>query len=46
MLILEAEHLQIAYGLRLPTTEFTPDLGEAQRARCLRALALYGVQDD
>ena len=45
-MILEAEHLQIAYGLRLPTIEFAPGLGEAQRARCLRALALYGMQDD
>ncbi len=44
-MILEAEHLQQAYGLRLPDVEFAPDLGEAQRARCLRALALFGSED-
>lgn len=44
-MILEAEHLQQAYGLRLPGIEFTPDLGEAQCARCLKALALFGKPD-
>ena len=45
-MILEAEYLQLTYGLRLPTIEIAPDLGEAQRARCLRALALFGIQDE
>lgn len=44
-MILEAERMQQAYGLRLPNIEITPDLGEAQRARCLRALALFGTPD-
>ena len=44
-MILEAERLQQAYGLRLPNTEFAPELGEKQRARCLRALALFGRED-
>ncbi|MBI5752578.1 MAG: DUF58 domain-containing protein [Hydrogenophilales bacterium] len=44
-MLLEAEYLQQAYGLRLPHIELAPDLGEAQRARCLRALALFGIQD-
>lgn len=44
-MILEAEQLQLAYGLLLPGVEFAPDLGEKHRARCLQALALYGLPD-
>ncbi len=44
-MILEAEYMQQTYGLRLPDIEFAPDLGETHCARCLRALALFGIQD-
>lgn len=44
-MILEAEHAGQAYGLRLPGIEYAPDLGVAQRERCLRALALFGMAD-
>jgi uncharacterized protein (DUF58 family) len=29
------------YGLRLPGVEIAPGRGEAQRAACLQALAVY-----
>jgi uncharacterized protein (DUF58 family) len=38
--VLAAEAMRLDYGLRLPQTEIAPDHGAAQRARCLRALAL------
>jgi len=44
-MILEAEHAGQAYGLRLPGIEYTPNLGAAQRERCLKALALFGMAD-
>ena len=44
-MVLEAERSQQAYGLRLPGQTFAPDLGSAQRERCLKALALFGVDD-
>lgn len=44
-LLLEAERTQQTYGLRLPGKEFTPALGAAQRERCLKALALFGLDD-
>lgn len=40
--VLEAERAGLRYGLRLPGTIVAPDLGGAQRNRCLRALALFG----
>jgi len=40
--ILNAEEAQIRYGLRLPGRVWPPALGEAHRAACLQALALYG----
>jgi len=39
--VLQAERQGLAYGLRLPGTEIAPGRGEAQRERCLEALALY-----
>lgn len=39
--VLEAEKAGLRYGLRLPGTEFAPDGGDAHRAACLQALALY-----
>ena len=31
----------LVYGLRLPDAEFPPSRGEAHRAACLHALALF-----
>lgn len=39
--ILEAEQTNAQYGLRLPGTEIAPGCGDAHRAACLRALALF-----
>jgi len=39
--VLAAEHAGAHYGLRLPGTEIEPGRGEAHRAACLEALALY-----
>lgn len=44
-LVLEAERTQQSYGLRLPGKTITPAFGAAQRARCLKALALFGRDD-
>jgi uncharacterized protein (DUF58 family) len=37
--ILQADHLDLPYGLRLPGLEVRPASGEAHRRRCLEALA-------
>ena len=39
--IIEAERLWRPYGLRLPSIEIPPSLGEMHFHRCLRTLALY-----
>ena len=39
--VLQAERFGQAYGLRLPGVAIPPARGEAHRARCLEALALY-----
>ncbi|MCK9282907.1 MAG: DUF58 domain-containing protein [Rhodocyclaceae bacterium] len=39
---LEAERAGLAWGLRLPQREFSPDRGDAHLHRCLETLALYG----
>jgi uncharacterized protein (DUF58 family) len=39
--VLEAERSGAQYGLRLPGVEISPGHGEAHRAACLQALALY-----
>ena len=44
-MVLEAERSQQAYGLCLPGQFFEPDLSVAQRERCLKALALFGIED-
>jgi len=44
-MLLEVERTRQAYGLRLPGIEYTPNLGAAQRERCLKALALFGMAD-
>ena len=39
--VLQSERFGQAYGLRLPGVEIAPARGEAHRARCLEALALF-----
>ena len=39
--MLAADRAGADYGLRLPGLEIAPDGGEAQRRRCLEALALW-----
>jgi len=39
--VLEADHLQLDYGLRLPGLELAPNHGGGHRQACLKALALY-----
>jgi uncharacterized protein (DUF58 family) len=41
--VLQAERFGQAYGLRLPGVAIPPSRGEAQRSRCLEALALFEV---
>ncbi|MDX1432482.1 MAG: DUF58 domain-containing protein [Gammaproteobacteria bacterium] len=43
--ILEAQSLGVRYGLELPGVELAPDNGEAHQHACLRALALYRIED-
>lgn len=43
--ILDAEQSALHYGLRLGPTLFAPDRGDAHQTRCLRALALYGLNE-
>jgi len=40
-----AEERHLPYGLSLPGSHFPPALGDAQRRRCLRALALFGTSE-
>jgi uncharacterized protein (DUF58 family) len=43
--VLLAEEAGIAYGLRLPSQEIGPDMGESHSTACLKALALFQVHD-
>jgi uncharacterized protein (DUF58 family) len=43
--VLEAEGRALPYSFRLGQHELGPALGDAHRAACLRALALYGQED-
>jgi uncharacterized protein (DUF58 family) len=42
--VLQFSERQQPFALRLPGCELGPDIGEAHRDACLRALALYGMQ--
>jgi uncharacterized protein (DUF58 family) len=42
--VLDAHAAGLAYGLRLPHAEITPDLGESHFHHCLETLALCGEQ--
>jgi uncharacterized protein (DUF58 family) len=44
--VLDAHTAGLSYGLRIPGRTVDPAQGEAQRERCLEALALYGIDDD
>ena len=39
--VIEAERARHPYGLRLPTAEIAPSIGESHFHRCLRTLALF-----
>jgi uncharacterized protein (DUF58 family) len=43
--VLDADAARIPYGLRLTPTVIDPAIGSAHRLRCLRALALYGSEE-
>ncbi|MBF0100484.1 MAG: DUF58 domain-containing protein [Desulfobacterales bacterium] len=40
----KSARLNLAYGLRLPDSELSPDRGDAHQHKCLKALALHGLQ--
>jgi uncharacterized protein (DUF58 family) len=42
--VLDAHAQNLQYGLRLPDQNIPPGNGDAQRARCLQALALFGSE--
>lgn len=42
--VLDADQSQQQYGLKLPGVIIPPSKGEAHQARCLQALALFGVE--
>jgi len=44
-MILQAEALHFAYGLRLGNLVIEPGLGGPHKARCLRRLALLGQEE-
>src|SRR3979490_1519375 len=43
--VLESEAAQRVYGLRIPGKEIPPARGAAHRFACLRALAVYGLEE-
>lgn len=43
--VVDAHAAGLAYGLRLPTLTLPPASGDAHRAQCLKALALFGLSD-
>jgi uncharacterized protein (DUF58 family) len=43
--ILDAEAQGMVYGLRLPGVDLPPNRGFAHRDECLRAVALFGLED-
>ena len=44
--VLDAEQLNLRYGLRIPGMSIEPDNGGPHRHRCLEALALFGLDED
>ena len=45
-MLLKADRLKLNYGLRLPGRDIEPDSSVRHKHDCLRALALFGVQQD
>jgi uncharacterized protein (DUF58 family) len=43
--VLDADRHGLRYGLALPGARLGPDLGEAHRESCLRALAVHDLAD-
>ncbi|MFN3786578.1 MAG: DUF58 domain-containing protein, partial [Thiothrix sp.] len=43
--VLACQQQQRSFGLRLPHQVIAPSQGAAHQARCLQALALFGVED-
>lgn len=43
--VLDAETSGLRYGLRLPNSELSPNLGAAHRDECLRRLALFNLPE-
>ena len=43
--VLDYHRRELEYGLRLPTMALAPARGDRQRSRALRALALYGIEE-
>ena len=43
--VLDYHRRELEYGLRLPATALAPARGDRQRSRALRALALYGIEE-
>ncbi len=43
--VLDAEAQGMVYGLRLPGLDLAPDRGLAHRDECLRAVALFGLEE-
>ena len=43
--VLDAEAAGISYGLQLPGRSLMPDRGPRHRHRCLKCLALWGIED-
>ena len=44
--VLEADAIGVRYALRIPGATLSPDAGPAHRARCLEALATWGLDDN
>lgn len=44
--VLDAEQLNLRYGLRIPGITIKPDNGSLHRHRCLEALALFGLDQN
>jgi uncharacterized protein (DUF58 family) len=44
--VLDADAMQLQYGLRLPNMEIHPKYSSGQREECLRALALFAQGED
>ncbi|HEX6008017.1 MAG TPA: DUF58 domain-containing protein [Burkholderiales bacterium] len=44
--VIDAHTSGVAYGLRIPGRTLAPASGDAQRDRCLQALALFGQEDE